>query len=105
MLLYSATRREDPCRWAKSSRCLKINASDHSAQEVRKKTANTKESRGKELKVKPKLIDTETTAKDIINKAKNCFFEKISKIDKPTVNWIEQKIKKTGTRKKITFQI
>lgn len=69
------------------------------------KNSNTKESRGKELKVKPKLIDTETTAKDIINETKNFFFEKISKIDKPTVNWIEQKIKKTGTRKKITFQI
>lgn len=68
----------------KSSGCLNV-------QEVRKIATNTKERRGKELKVKSKLINMETTAKDIISKAKSFFFEKISKTDKPIVSWIEKK--------------
>lgn len=40
-----------------------------------------------------KLIDTETTAKDIINKTKSFCFEKIIKLDTLVVGWIKQKIK------------
>lgn len=68
------------------------NTTKHSIQEARK-IANPKECRCKELKPKLMLIDTETTAKDIINKTKSFFFEKIIKLDKLVVGWIKQKIK------------
>lgn len=70
----------------------KINTTKRTIQEARK-TANPKETRCKELKPKLKLIDTETTAKGIINKTKSFFFEKIIKLDKLVVGWIKQKIK------------
>lgn len=64
----------------------------YSIQEARK-TANPKESRCKELKPKLKLIDSETTAKDVINETKSFFFEEIIKLDKLVIGWIKQKIK------------
>lgn len=46
------------------------------------------------MKPKLKLINIETTAKDIISKTKSFFFEKNIKIDKPIVSWIKPKKKK-----------